>query len=88
MKSSKKVNRTILAQYASGLQCAPSETVRGFESHPLRHSFVFSGLGSFLRSFPKTSSTSPETPASAVLRLERTAHHGNFKVHALQVCEG
>jgi len=40
MKSSKKVNRTILAQYASGLQCAPSETVRGFESHPLRHILV------------------------------------------------
>ena len=52
---------------------------RGFESHPLRHSFVFSGLGSFLKRFPKTSSTSPKTPARAVLGLERTQHHGNFK---------
>jgi hypothetical protein len=28
---------------------------RGFESHPLRHSFVFNGLGSFLKRFPEKS---------------------------------
>jgi hypothetical protein len=43
-----------------------------FESHPLRHSFVFSGLDSFLKPFPKTSSIRLQKTVPAVLGVEGT----------------
>ena len=60
-------------------------TAGGFESHPLRHSFIFSGLDSFLKLIPKKSSKSPAAQYQA---KKGTQHHGNFEVHAIQVRQG
>ena len=53
--------------------------MREAESHPLRHSFRISGLGSFLIRFPKTSSIRLKKSAHAVSGIERTQPMGISK---------